>query len=158
MSASATRMRIPALTLLCVLLSCRSSPTESDALASELPIAEGASRGAASFRRVGTVGTIGDSLLIAVPARARQGEVLTVQVSLGNGQCVGPDTTVASVLNLAATIVPYQQVTAPSRAVSCPTVFFLDRRSIAFAFLQKGEARIRILVRTGPELRPSLPI
>ena len=147
-------MRIVVLTLLCSsLVSCGRASTEVDALARELPLAEGAGSTVGTHRRVGVVGSVADSLLISVPARAHLGEAIAVQVSIGSGQCAAPDTTVVTMVRLAATIVPYQTLVTPSRAIVCPAVFFLERRSVALKFLETGEARVRIIVRIGADQR-----
>ena len=129
------------------LLGCSGSPTGLDALARELPVPEQPLRVGLSARRVGVL----DTVLVTLPTRARAGERLELRVPVAINGCVGSDTTIVTVSQLQATIVPYQQVVVPSPNTACPTVYTLEIRTVLVTFVAKGEARVRIVGRGGSD-------
>lgn len=130
------------------LLGCRDSLSSIDVLADELPLAEQSLNARPSARRVAAL----DTALVAVPVRARVGEVFEMSVPVASGGCLGSDTTVVTVAELKATIVPYQRViTSPD--IACPAIYSVERRTVRVRFTLQGAARVRLVTRSGADQR-----
>jgi hypothetical protein len=142
-------MRIFALVFVATsLLACRDALISLDLLAAELPLAEQSLKSRPSARRVAAL----DTSLVAIPARARVGETLVLSVPVASGGCRGSDTTIVVRGALVATIVPYEQVvTSPD--VTCPAVYFVERRMVRISLTQQGATRVRLISRSGSDQR-----
>lgn len=140
-------MRIPFLLLIsAALAACTDSLNSLGAPSDDLPLAEQPLSTRPSARRVADL----DLSPVIVPARVRVGETLEVRVPVASGGCGNSDTTVVTVRALTATIVPYQRVlTSPD--IMCPAVYLVDVRLVRLAFAERGQARVRVVSRTGTE-------
>jgi hypothetical protein len=142
-------MRTLGIAVLCAsLLGCRDSLSSIDLLARELPLAEQSVRSRPSARRVAGI----DTLLVVVPTRAAVGETLALTIPVASGGCRDADTTAVAVVQLTATIIPYQRVVTDPNA-NCPSVYFVERRTVHVTFMARGAARLRIVSRSGADQR-----
>ena len=130
------------------LVGCSETLGSLDMFSDQLPLAEQPLSSLPTARRVAFI----DQSLVVVPPRSRVGETVEVSVPVASGGCGNSDTTVVSVSDFTATIVPYQRVlTAPD--IVCPAIYFVDRRVVRIKFLQHGAARVRLVSRSGPDQR-----
>lgn len=142
-------MRIIAIMLVSAsLLGCSDALSSIDMLVDELPLAEQSLSSRPSARRVAAI----DASLVAILVRARVSAAFEMSVPVASGGCRGSDTTVVTVGELTATIVPYQRVsTAPG--IACPANFFVERRTVRISFTQRGAVRVRFVSKSGADQR-----
>ena len=142
-------MRILAIMLVSAsLLGCSDALSSIDMLVDELPLAEQSLSSRPSARRVAAI----DTSLVAILVRARVSEAFEMSVLAASGGCRSSATTVVTVGELTATIVPHQRVsTAPD--IACPANFFIERRTVRISFTQRGAARVRLVSRSGADQR-----
>lgn len=128
-----------------ILAGCQESLSSLQPVARGLPIDEQPLSTRPSARRLAAI----DTAYLAVPQRLAVGQSVEFMLPVASGGCLGTDTTVVTLDQRTATIVPYQQVfTAPD--INCPAVYLVERRPVRLRFTTSGEARVRIVSRTGP--------
>ncbi len=143
---------ISALLVCLAALACGTAPTESPVSTSELPLAEEPLRAGATALRVGRIQMSGsDTAVIQLPSTVRRNEPVDVYVTTYGGGCIGPDTTVANVSGLRATIVPYQREYRPLPTGACTMELRVERRAVRLVFATAGIAVVRVVGRVTPD-------
>lgn len=86
----------------------------------------------------------GDSALVVVPATARVGVPLTVEVRSWGGGCTERDSTGVIVNGLTADVRPFVREPAPSRNAVCPAILKQFTHTAAVTFARTGSALVRV--------------
>lgn len=142
-------MRILAIVFVsAMLVACSESLSSLGVSSDDLPLTEQPLSSRPTARRVAAL----DRSLVVIPSRARVGETFEVRVPVASGGCGNSDTTVVSVREFTATIVPYQRVST-SPDIMCPAIYYVDYRIVRIGFPQRGQARVRLVSRSGEERR-----
>lgn len=130
-------------------LACGTTPTESPVSTSELPLAEEPLRAGVAALRVGRIQLEGP--VVELPSNVRRNEPVDAYVTTYGGGCIGPDTTVANVVGLRATIVPYQRKYRPLPTGACTMELRVERRAVRLVFAASGNAVVRVIGRVSPD-------
>lgn len=86
----------------------------------------------------------GDSAVVIVPATARAGVPLTVEVRSWGGGCTERDSTGVIVNGLTADVRPLVREPAPARNAVCPAILKQFTHTTAITFARAGAATVRL--------------
>jgi hypothetical protein len=134
----------PHILITLALCGCGESPTGADPLSRTLPLREENPAVRNSARRIAAI----DTQFLSVPSRAQVGEAVAFDLPVASGGCQGSDTTVTTVGPRQVTIWPYRRVVSNQ---ICTADYRIERRAIRVLLRERGETRLQIVTRNGPE-------
>jgi hypothetical protein len=144
----------PTRPILAILLlgACRGEPLAPDAIGAlpALSLEEPLPAPGHSARRAAVIAFYGDPLVVEVPSTARAGAPFDVGVTTYGGGCIAEDTTVATVADRLADVVPYQRIHRPGPNEGCTLELRITRRTARVTFPTAGLAVVRVTGRAAP--------
>ena len=117
----------------------------------ELPLADEPMSAERATRRVATLHHYADTVLFESPAAVQVGRPAAIFLTTYGGGCVREDTTVVTVVDLQADIVPYQRVAAIGPQTACTDELRVTRRVAVVTFARAGVATLNVTGRRQPD-------